>query len=183
MRALLNNKPFNTSPLDIREAYSSKWYAIAALSEVVVGLGNVFMRDDGVGVMVAKAIEALGLEGVSVFVEESSDLTLLDVFEGASKVVVVDSIRAGGRPGDIHIRSFTGDVSIEPSLPSLHGLQLHEVLQVAKSTGSLTCPVVVVGIEPRDVSLGQGLSSEVAAAVPKAVETVVRQLGARVEKR
>jgi Ni,Fe-hydrogenase maturation factor len=44
------------------------------------------------------------------------------------------------------------------------------------SSGILSCPVVIVDVEPKDDSLGIGLSSEVEAALPKVIEAVIKEL-------
>ena len=145
---------------------------------VVIGLGNLYMRDDGVGIRVAQKLkqEELG-ENVSVEEYPEMDLTVIEHLRGVSRVIVVDAVRGGKEPGTVSKFEFAprkGDLN---ELPSLHSLKLSDVLDLASSAGILTCPVVIVGVEPRDDSLGDELSPEVKAAIPKAIEVTIKELG------
>ena len=90
---------------------------------------------------------------------------------------MVDSVKGGKEPGIVSKFEFAPRKGDLHELPSLHSLELSDVLDLASSTGILTCPVVIVGVEPKDDSLGNGLSPEVEAAVPKAIEAVIKELG------
>ncbi len=145
---------------------------------VVIGLGNLYMRDDGFGIRVAQKLkeEELG-EDVSVEEYPEMDLTVIEHLHGVSRVILVDAVRGGKEPGIVSKFEFAprkGDLN---ELPSLHSLELSDILDLASSAGILTCPVVIVGVEPKDDSLGNGLSPEVEAAVPKAIEAVIKELG------
>ena len=135
------------------------------------------MKDDGFGLRVAQALKEKEL-GENISVQESAemDLTVIESLRNASKVIVVDSVRGGRDPGTVSKYTFTprtGDLS---ELPSLHSLKLTDVLDLATSSGILTCPVIIVGMEPRDDSLGTGFSPEVEAALPEAIQTVMGEL-------
>ena len=104
------------------------------------------------------------------------DLTVIEELRGASGVIIVDSVRGGKEPGTVSKYAFTpqeGDLS---ELPSLHSLKLSDILDLAISSGILSCPVVIVGVEPKDDSMGIGLSPEVEAALPRAIEAVITEL-------
>jgi hydrogenase maturation protease len=144
---------------------------------VVIGLGNLYMRDDGLGIRVAKALEERGLgESVSIQAYPEMDLTLIEKLQGTSKVIVVDSVRGGKEPGTVSKYTLTPRKAELSELPSLHSLTLHDILDLAVSSGILTCPVVIVGVEPRDNSPGEGLSCEVESALAKAIEAITEEL-------
>jgi hydrogenase maturation protease len=144
---------------------------------VVICLGNLYMKDDGLGIRVAEALKEKDLgESVSVQEYPEMDLTVIEKLQGASRVIVVDAVRGGKEPGTVSKYILTprkGDLS---ELPSLHSLALSDVLDLAISSGILTCPVVIVGVEPKDDSLGVGLSPEVESALPKVIEAVIKEL-------
>jgi len=135
------------------------------------------MKDDALGMRVAQALKKRDLgENVSVEEHPDMDLTVIERLRGASKVIIVDSVRGGREPGTVSKYSITprkGDLS---ELPSLHSLKLSDIIDLAMSTGILTCPVVIIGVEPKDDSLGTGLSSEVESALPKAIEVIIGEL-------
>ena len=135
------------------------------------------MRDDGLGIRVAEALKERNLgESVSIQAYPEMDLTLIEKLQGTSKVIVVDAVRGGKEPGTVSKYTLTPRKGELSELPSLHSLALCDVLDLAMSSGILTCPVVIVGVEPRDDSLGEGLSSEVESALPKAIEAVMKEL-------
>lgn len=69
---------------------------------VVIGLGNPYMRDDAVGVLVARALQERSLGGsIQIYEHQEADTSLLEYFEGAKKVIIVDALRAGRPPGSL----------------------------------------------------------------------------------
>jgi len=144
---------------------------------VVIGLGNPFMKDDGVGILAAKELRHRDLGvGVLVYEYQTLELSLLWQFRGASRVIVVDALRSGVTPGTVSMFAITPREGPVLDLPSLHALQLYDMFDLANQAGMLPCPVTIVGVEPKDCSLGEGLTDDVAAAVPKAVELVIEGL-------
>ena len=144
---------------------------------MVIGLGNLYMRDDGVGLRVVQSLKKVELgENVSVQEYPEMDLTVIENLHGVSKVIVVDSVRGGKEPGIVSKLAFVPRKSGLSELPSLHSLELSDVLDLASSAGILNCPVIIIGVEPKDDSLGNELSAEVEAALPKAIEAVIKEL-------
>ena len=145
---------------------------------VVIGLGNLYMRDDGLGIRVAQVLKERDLgENVSVQEHPEMDLTVIENLQGASRVIVVDAVRGGKEPGTVSKYALAPRKGDLTQLPSLHSLALSDILDLAMSSGMLTCPVVIVGVEPKDDSLGVGLSPEVESALPKVIEAVIKELG------
>ncbi len=144
---------------------------------VVIGLGNVFMKDDGVGIQVARELKQHDLgKGVLVYDYQEMDLSLLRYFQGASKVVVVDALKSGKPPGTISKYSIATREGPLLQLPSLHGLQLYDMFDLANQAGLLSCPVIIVGVEPKDCSVGEEMTEELMDALPRAVDEVIKEL-------
>ena len=144
---------------------------------VVICLGNPLMRDDGVGIRVASELRRTFDGGISVYAYRDPDLSLIANVEGAAAVVLVDALQSGKRPGTVSTYEIgpAGDkVSVE--LPSLHGLGLPELFDLARQAGLLDCPVTVVGVEPKDCSPGKQMTRVMAAAVPRILEAVTSSL-------
>jgi hydrogenase maturation protease len=142
---------------------------------VVIGVGNELMRDEGVGVVVARALQGENLpEGVEVVEGGVAGLDLLFEMEGADRAVIVDAAEMGLEPGAIRV--FTPDeLEFEGlgKLASLHHISLLDVLELGKLTG-LQTEVVIVGLQPAEVAPGSGLTPQVGEAVGRAVEEVKR---------
>lgn len=134
----------------------------------VIGLGNEWRSDDGVGLAVARRLGGETLSGEPVAVVEA--------LGGDAEVVIVDAVSSGAPPGTIH----TFDASGEP-LParlfgasSTHTLGLAEAVELARSLGRLPERVVVHGVEGRSFVFGDGLSPEVERAAARLVEELRR---------
>jgi hydrogenase maturation protease len=135
----------------------------------VIGLGNEWRGDDGVGIEVARRVGGRLLDG--------EPIGLVEAFDGEDEVVLVDAVSTGASPGTI----FVFDASSEP-LPtpifgasSTHALGLAEAIELARTLGRLPGRVVVCGIEGESFGFGEGLSSSVAAAADRFTEEVLER--------
>ena len=100
---------------------------------VVIGLGNPYMRDDGVRHQGGEDSAGLRLgERVFVYEAQGMDLSLLWQFKGSRKMIVLDALRVGGtsRDGDQAASLPKGD-ELESRLPSLHALELYDLFDLA----------------------------------------------------
>jgi len=149
---------------------------IATGKTVVLGLGNPYLRDDGVGIAVAMELQRRNLgEAVLVRAHQTFDLWLLSEFSGAQRIIIVDAVRSGSAPGTVteyEVAPRPGSLS---SLPGLHSLELHDLIDFAGRMGLLSCPVAIIGVEPKDCGVGESLSPEVEQAIPEVVALVAKR--------
>ncbi|MEV5845308.1 hydrogenase maturation protease [Streptomyces sp. NPDC051985] len=144
----------------------------------VVGVGNEFRRDDGVGgAVVARLRERTGerpLPPSTVLATSDGDPgRLIALWEGAALAVVVDAAHAHpGTPGRVHRIELDSGLAAPPSATSTHGLGLGEAIELARVLDLLPERLVVYAVEGADGSFGTGLSPVVAAAVPGLVASV-----------
>lgn len=137
------------------------------MTRVVIGVGNSARGDDGAGVVAAQRMVPQGLVATAPF-------QLLELWEGADDVVVVDSARSGAPPGTVH-RFEVGSHALPTGLlaGSTHAIGVTEVVELARALDRLPPRLTVYGIEVGGLSHGGALSPEVEAAV----ETVVAEVG------
>jgi len=158
-----------------------------ALRVVVVGMGSEYRRDDGAGPAVADLVtRAAG--GVTNLGPIADPLDLLGLWDDADLAVVIDAVRTGAEPGTVQVIELNTGSSADPGGPapstgsSTHGIGLAGVLRLARAIGRAPKRVVVVGIEGGDFGQGEGLTPEVARAVPHAARHVtdfmMEQIGA-----
>jgi hydrogenase maturation protease len=146
---------------------------LATGKTVVLGLGNPYLRDDGVGIAIAKELQRRNLgEGTLVRAHQTFDLWLLSEFSGASRLIIVDAVKSGSAPGTVTEYDLAPRPGPLYSLPGLHSFELHDLIDFASRTGLLSCPVTIIGVEPKDCEVGEGLSPEVERAVPGVVALV-----------
>lgn len=138
----------------------------------IIGVGRTVRGDDGAGPRVARALAAEALAGVTVTECTGEFDALLDLWEGADAVVVVDAIRSGAAPGTlVRIDAIAHRVPA-PAGPSSHGFGLAEAIEFGRTLHRLPPVLVVHGVEAADVTPGAGLSPAVAAAIPALVAAV-----------
>ena len=146
---------------------------------VIIGMGNPLRRDDGVGLSVARQLEALVQPKVEVRIHRGGGLALMDTWKGASTVVVIDAVSSGVPAGTVS----RFDASAQPlpqhlgSTCSTHDFGLNEAIELARAVDRLPNRFVVIGVEGADFTPGSGLSPAVDSAVERAVEAVLQELG------
>jgi len=139
----------------------------------IVGVGNLLMRDDGVGIHVARRLMSLDLPPN---VEVSDCGTAAEAaFSLASfdRLIVVDAARLGGAPGTVY--RLTTDDAVGPRNRSSHDARLIETLRLASGSDSIP-EVIIFGIEPGEVTWGLELTADVEAAVFRLIAIVQEEL-------
>ena len=150
-------------------------------SALVVCIGNDLVADDGVGKAVYKELELSRLpSGTRLSYLGLGGIDLLEELNGEDRLVVVDAVQLGSAPGTVHILDWAGLPYMEPRPVSGHGIGIREAIEVGRRLYPERAPqhIHLVGIEGKCFDqLGQGLTSEVEAAVPAAVAAVLLLLG------
>jgi hydrogenase maturation protease len=145
---------------------------------VVIGIGNEYRRDDGVGPAVAAAIDERALPGVRVVTAIQDPISLLDVWSGVALAVVIDAaVASPSAPGRIH-RITVSDVTSADGV-STHGLDVTQVLALGQALGRAPDQLVVFTVEAADIGHGVGLTPQVSAAVPEVVASAVAEIVGR----
>ena len=151
---------------------------------VVVGIGNPFRRDDGVGPVVAARVRRALPPGVRVVELDGEPARLVDAWAGAAVAIVVDAMRSGAAPGTLRRTELAtsggrGDrldvpVSDAPARPaSSHAYSLLDAVDLGRALGRVPARLVLYTVEGRDFADGPGLSDPVASVVPEVAARVV----------
>lgn len=144
---------------------------------VVIGVGNEFRHDDGVGPAVVDRLGRRGLPGARLAVADGEPVRLIELWAGARLAVVVDAARAEPPcPGRIHRLTWRSGLGTADAGASSHGLGLGDAMELARALGRLPDRLVVFAVEPADLSIGPGLSPLVRDAVPRVAKAVVAEL-------
>lgn len=146
---------------------------------LILGVGNLLLSDDGVGVRVIERLQATHTFPADVQLLDGGTcgLDLLHYLEGIDRLIVVDAANLGKPPGTI--QRFAGeDVPAFMGLKiSPHEINLPELLFSAKLTGIYPAEVVILGIQPQTLETSLELSPPVAAQVPTLAALVLAELG------
>lgn len=139
----------------------------------VIGLGNILFGDEGFGVEAVRRLEkeCPELTDRVQFIDGGTQgLYLLDYIESADVVLIYDAIV----PSDYDRQVY---VYIDNELPSFihrqmssHQMGLSELLSIARLHGKVPRKIVLIGVPPRDLRLGSGISEIVEELLVTAVD-------------
>jgi hydrogenase maturation protease len=148
------------------------------VSAAVLGIGNVLLRDDGVGVRAVEALAARGAPpGVELVDGGTSTLDMLGLFLRRDRLVIVDALRGGHAPGTVYRVTPEQLGAQQGPSASLHEVQILDVLRIAGLLGKAPA-VTIVGVEPGAVEPCIGLTPAVEAALPAVLDVVLAELSA-----
>ncbi len=145
---------------------------------LVLGLGNILLRDEGVGVRVVQRLaERFEFpDDVQVLDGGTLGLDLLHYMEEADRVLIVDAVAMGNPPGAL-VR-LSGDevpaclgIKISP-----HQMGLADLLAATRLRGTFPRELVLVGVEPEVIDTGLELSPSIAAQMGALVGRVLAEL-------
>jgi hydrogenase maturation protease len=144
---------------------------------IVLGIGNLLLSDEGVGVHVANELVKLPLPPEASVIEGGTDgFRLLNVITEADRLIVIDAVRGGGDPGSIY-RFDIDEIDTVPSgfKTSVHQIGILEVIDLSGLIGK-TPHTTVIGVEPKSLEMSMELSPEIREKVPRIIELVLEEL-------
>ncbi len=147
---------------------------------LVVGVGNVLLRDEGVGLHVLAELARRYRFGPHTELLDggTSGIELLRHVTGRELCLFIDAMQSGAPPGTVTVFRDQQVGARLSSRISPHQLGLSDLLAAALLTGETPKRVVLVGIEPAVLDPGVDLSPPVARAVPEAMRRVIAELAA-----
>jgi len=144
---------------------------------VVIGLGNVALSDEGAAASILREFARRAPPGVEVIDAGLPGPGLLDLLQGREKAVIVDAID-GGRPAGTIYRFHPDDAVPDRTgrCRSLHEGNVLLYLKLAEALGMAPEEVVLVGVQPANLSPGEKLSPPVEKAVVRVAELVLAEV-------
>lgn len=144
---------------------------------LVLGIGNILLADDGVGVRAIEALRRTAVPaGVDVVDGGTAGADLLDILAERQKVIVVDAVDVGAQPGTV-VRLSPEDLgSVGDRGISLHEVGLAQALAMVELLGIGPRKAIILGVQVESISCGLHLSRPVAEAMSKIVGQVLREV-------
>jgi hydrogenase maturation protease len=133
---------------------------LAVRPVLVLGMGNVLLEDEGLGV---RALETLNAryrlpDEVELLDGGTSGMSLLDQISGREHLIVLDAVQTGDPPGTL-VRLADSDVPVYFSMRiSPHQLGLSDVLASLEFSGEKPANVIVLGLVPQSLEMSLDLS-------------------------
>ncbi len=148
------------------------------MSVLVLGVGNMLLRDEGAGVRVVAELEARYRFAPDVAVVDggTAGMELLDVIAGNEHLILIDALKTGAEPGTV-VRLAGEEVpALFRTKMSPHQVGLSDVLAALTLTEEKPGDVVLIGIVPKDLGTGLELSAEIEAGLERMIDLVVAEL-------
>jgi hydrogenase maturation protease len=146
---------------------------LPAAKNLILGVGNPFRRDDGIGPAVIQRCQAEDdFEGVDLLDGGTDGFSLLEYIKAYENVLVVDAVEMGMTPGEIRLFSpAEAKLTLQSEALSTHGFGLAEVIGLMETLG-IQNNLRIIGIQAKDISFGEAISPEVAGKMDEILEMI-----------
>ena len=145
----------------------------------IMGVGNILLRDEGFGVKLLYLLKAKYdfPENVVLIDGGTAGIFLSPEIDRLDKLLIVDVVKAEGKPGDTKIYEKE-DFFIDklPLKLSPHQIGLQEVLLLNEIKGTCPAEIKLIGIIPKSIETGTSLSPELEKKIPEVEELVIKTL-------
>jgi len=145
---------------------------------LVLGIGNLILQDEGVGIQAIQQLEAqfeIPPE-IEVLDGGTSGMELLTPISDAEQIIILDAVKTGKPAGTI-VRLDNEEIPTFFRMKvSPHQVGLADVLAAATLTDSMPRNLVLFGVEPLEIDLGMELSAPVAKQIPRLIQMIVNEL-------
>jgi hydrogenase maturation protease len=147
---------------------------------LVLGLGNILLQDEGLGV---RAVERMAARyrlppDVQVMDGGVMGLDLLPYLEGVSHLLITDAVQIGQPAGSlVRLEGEAIPATLQVKM-SMHQVGLQELMALAGFQGTLPKQVVLWGLEPASLEWGLELSAPIAAQIDALVDAAMGELRA-----
>jgi len=149
---------------------------------VVVGVGNLLMTDEGIGIHVLQSLQESGLPANVRLVDAGTSPDLIAYSGDCRKLIIIDAARGGGEPGTVY-RLLPDDLKTPAgAFLSAHELGVEQSLTLMKLTASEPEEIVIIGIEPEKIAWGLELSPALRDRLPRITEIVLREISQAIKK-
>jgi hydrogenase maturation protease len=144
---------------------------------LVVGVGNEYRSDDGVGILIAREIREKHLGSVTVKEESGEGTALMEAWKGFETVILIDAISSASKPGTIvTIDAGKKNVPAKFFHYSTHAFSIAEAIELARELKTLPPHVLLFGIEGASFQAGVGLSRTVQESAKNVVSQIMQHI-------
>jgi hydrogenase maturation protease len=147
-------------------------------SILVVGIGNPYRCDDGVGPRIAAHLRTMLPEKVDVLENIKDGLSLMNLWEKYDCVYLIDAVSSGRAPGQVYRFNALADPLPEKFFTnySTHSINIPEIIALAKNLDSLPEELIIYGVEGKNFSIGTELSREVRKASAAVADYIIKDM-------
>ncbi|HGY54253.1 MAG TPA: hydrogenase maturation protease [Caldithrix abyssi] len=154
----------------------------------VIGIGNILMKDEGVGCHAANLLlsEYEFEPAITIIDAGTTGTDLLPYLEEHDRIIILDAVEFEQEPG------FIGSIENDDILArlttkmSMHHMGITDVLSTAKLLDIVPSQLFLLGMQPKDLSVGMELTEEIRKRLPRMLEVAIMKLeewGVKVQKK
>ena len=142
----------------------------------ILGIGNILLKDDGIGVHIIKELEEEKLPSTIELVDGgTSTLDTLNYFLDYEKVIVIDSLKAGYEPGTIYKIKPEDIKNYKKENLSIHDVQILDVVKMANMFNKYP-DVTIFGIEPEEITFDTEMTNCMKMKIPEVIKLIKKEL-------
>ena len=145
---------------------------------LIIGMGNVLMQDEGVGVRTVEELECRYEipDGVTVIDGGTTGMELFEPIRHCDHLIVADAVNTGDPSGSVVRIVNDGIPAFFQTKLSNHQLGLSDLLALLTLKGELPKHIAIIGMVPYSLENRLGLTPESTAGLDRMVEMVVAEL-------
>jgi hydrogenase maturation protease len=144
----------------------------------ILGLGNILMQDEGIGVHIANLLDKTYRFEPEIRIIDggTTGTDLLPYFEDSNKVLIIDAVNFEKHPGYIEIIENDDILATITAKISLHHLGLSDILSVIKLLDIQPAEICLVGVQPSSIEVGLEMSDEINKISKEILHSVISKL-------
>ena len=143
---------------------------------VVIGVGNLLLKDEGTGIHVIRALQEMNLPPDVKLVDGGTSPDLIAYTRAGDKMIIIDCAKSGGQAGSIYRFKPEDLAAGKGTLTSAHEMGVTENLKLMEITGNKPKETVIIGIEPAEIDWGMELSEKLKKRLPDLIEVVLKEI-------
>jgi hydrogenase maturation protease len=130
---------------------------------LIAGMGNILLKDDGVGVHAVKRFQRDDGPDYRAVEVGCAVFDALHLFDWAERILLIDAMQAGRPPGTVYRVDSLKDMDMGTMPASLHEFSVIQALEMIQKDPMPA--VAIIGIEPESIDFGLELSDAVEASL------------------
>lgn len=144
----------------------------------VVGIGNLLLKDEGIGIHVIEELKKKKLySNVETYDCATRAFLVLESIDQKDKAIIIDAYKGNKGPGTIYKFRFDKNLPYSDIKLSLHDMDFIEMLRLEHGY-KIPPEIVIIGVEPESLEFGLELSPKLQKAMPKIIDEVFREIPA-----
>lgn len=145
---------------------------------IIVGVGNVLFKDEGIGVYAARYLEENITTNPAIEIIDGATLgfQLMRYFQEYKKVVIIDTVSVEDAPGSIYRLPAEEMLGLGSYRQTAHEVEIVEMLEICSLLDKMA-EVIIIGVVPEDIkSIEIGLTKSLIDCFENIITTVTKEL-------